>query len=94
MKPIKAVIFIITFVFLGFACKSPDMSDTWSDDQKTEWMDNCKKFMNDRGLEEDRAKDFCDCMLEKTSRKYTPEEAAQITEEEERKLWQECDYQW
>lgn len=94
MKAIKAAALIITFVFMGFACKSPDMSGTWSEDQKTEWMDSCMKFMSDRGVKEKQAKDFCDCMFEKTSRKYTPDEAAQINEDEERKLWQECDYQW
>jgi hypothetical protein len=33
-------------------------------------------------------------MFEKTSDKYTPEEAEGITAEEERKLWNECDYNW
>jgi hypothetical protein len=33
-------------------------------------------------------------MYEKTSDKYTPEEAENITADEERKLWNECDYSW
>jgi len=32
--------------------------------------------------------------LKKTSEKYTPEEAVKITPEQERQLWQECDYDW
>ncbi len=52
------------------------------------------KFMETNEVEEKNATDFCDCMLEKTSEKYTPAEAAKITEEEERKLWESCDYTW
>jgi hypothetical protein len=33
-------------------------------------------------------------MLEKTSDKYTPEEAAKIDLKGEQELWQDCDYQW
>jgi hypothetical protein len=33
-------------------------------------------------------------MLEKTSESYTPEEAANITREEEQKIWEKCDYRW
>ena len=75
-------------------CDNNSKADTWNEDQKKEWTDNCMKFMEQNGVEEKNAVDFCDCMLEKTSEKYTPEEAAKITEEEERKLWEGCDYTW
>lgn len=75
-------------------CNKDSKADTWSKDQKAEWTTKCKGFMNTNGVEGKNATDFCDCMLEKTSEKYTPEEAANITEEEERKLWESCDYSW
>lgn len=75
-------------------CQDKSKADTWNDQQKTEWTTKCKGFMKTNGVEEKNAEDFCDCMLEKTSEKYTPEEAASITEEEERKLWESCDYTW
>ncbi|MEI7896229.1 MAG: hypothetical protein WCJ26_04285 [bacterium] len=50
--------------------------------------------MDERGTAKTEAVGFCDCMLKKTSEKYTPQEAEKITAQEERKLWQECDFQW
>ena len=38
--------------------------------------------------------DHCDCMYKKTAKKYTPEEAYQLTVEQERKIWEACDYRW
>lgn len=89
----------ITFIFFGLflfavACESTSKADTWTDEQKTNWTNNCLKFMESREVEADQAKEFCDCMLTKTSEKYTPEEAVAITEDEESKLWESCDYQW
>lgn len=74
------------------ACNSKAKS--WSQEQKDKWTTSCMKFMSDRGVEQKNATDFCDCMLKKTSNKYTPEEAIKITPDQERQLWQECDYQW
>ncbi|MAZ93967.1 MAG: hypothetical protein CMF58_06055 [Lentimicrobiaceae bacterium] len=65
-----------------------------SEEQKSEWTNKCMKFMESNGTEERNATDFCDCMLKKTSEKYSPEQAASITAEEERKLWESCDYTW
>jgi len=94
MKSFKLL--LVTFGLLLFvgACNSDSKSDTWDKDQKAKWTSNCMKFMKDKGVEEKNAVDFCDCMLEKTSQNYTPEEAVNITEEEERKLWNSCDYDW
>jgi len=87
---IEALGFILFVSFTG--CNSKAKS--WSQEQKDKWTKSCMEFMNDRGVSENDAIGFCDCMLKKTSDKYTPEEAVKITPEEERKLWQECDYQW
>ena len=106
MKIIKLL--IVTFGFLVFAgacnsdskaekkapAKKEKAADTWNDEQKAKWTKSCMEFMETNGVEKRNAVDFCDCMLKKTSEKYTPEEAAKITEEEERKLWDSCDYDW
>jgi len=95
MKIIKLLFASLIIVAFISACDCQDSkADTWSTDQKTEWTKKCKDFMKTNGVEDKNADDFCDCMLEKTSEKYTPEEAAKITEEEERKLWESCDYTW
>ncbi len=92
---------IINLLFVAFglllitgSCNCDSKADTWSDEQKAEWTKSCKEFMKTNGVEDKNAVDFCDCMLEKTSKEYTPDEAAKITEEEERKLWESCDYTW
>jgi len=94
MKKFFTVITAFGFILLmGFTgCNSKAKS--WSQEQKDKWTTSCMKFMNDRGVEKKDAAGFCDCMLKKTSDKYTPEEAVKITPEEERQLWQQCDYQW
>lgn len=90
----------ITFIFFGLfiftiACDSPSSkADSWNEEQKTNWTNNCLKFMESREVDANQAIEFCDCMLTKTSEQYSPEEAAAITEDEERKLWESCDYQW
>ncbi len=95
MKFTKLLMISAIIVFLaGSCCDNSSKADTWNEDQKKEWTDKCMKFMETNEVEEKNATDFCDCMLEKTSEKYTPAEAAKITEEEERKLWESCDYTW
>ena len=93
----KILIFLLSIVLLaGIAsCKhKAKEKSTWSDAQKTKWKTQCKQLLGGKGLYKKDADALCDCMLNKTSEKYTPEEASKITTEEERKLWQECDYQW
>ncbi len=94
MKKLKFFIPALGFLLLvGFAgCNSKAKS--WSQEQKDTWTKSCMKFMNDRGVAQKDAADFCDCMLKKTSDKYTPEEAVKITPDEERQLWQQCNYSW
>lgn len=83
---------LITLV-MGFSgCNSK--ADTWSKDQKAKWTESCMSFMSERGVAQKDAASFCDCMLSKTSEKYTPEEAAKITPEENQDIWKQCDYQW
>jgi len=76
------------------ACNTNSNADKWSSEQKAAWTQNCMEFMAQQGVDDKDATGFCDCMLTKTSEKYTPEEAAAINEADERKLWEECDYSW
>ncbi len=94
MKTIKLLFVSLGLLFFIGECNCESKSDKWSSEQKATWTKSCMTFMENNGVEEKNAVDFCDCMLDKTSEKYTPEEAAKITEEEERKLWQSCDYDW
>ena len=94
MKITKLLFISIIIIAFASACNCDSKADTWTKEQKTEWTNNCKTFMKTNGVEEQNAVDYCDCMLEKTSENYTPEEAVNITEDEERKLWESCDYTW
>jgi hypothetical protein len=94
MKMIRLLLVTFGLLLFAGACNCDSKADTWDNDQKAKWTKSCMTFMETKGVEEKNAVDFCDCMLEKTSEKYTPEEAANITEDEERKLWESCDYDW
>jgi hypothetical protein len=89
---IPALAMLFSVILAG--CNSNSKAKSWSPEQKEQWTTSCLKFMDERGTPKNQAVDFCDCMLKKTSEKYTPQEAEKITPQEERKLWQECDYQW
>ena len=94
MKTIRLLLVTIGLLLFAAACNSESKADTWNEDEKAKWTKSCMTFMETNGVEEKNAVDFCDCMLKKTSEKYTPKEAANITEDEERKLWESCDYDW
>lgn len=94
MKIIRIALMVTGILFFTAACNCDSKGSSWSADQQKEWKSNCMKFMTTKGVEEPNAVDFCDCMYEKTSEKYTPDEAKNITSEEEGKLWSECDYSW
>lgn len=84
----------VAIVGVFSACQTNSKADTWSADQQKEWKKSCMTLLLDNGVEKSVAEDRCDCMFEKTSEKYTPEEAAKIDIKQEKKLWEECDYSW
>ena len=94
MRLVKTFALLAGFILMVSACTSDSKADSWNDEQKEQWTKKCLSFMEAQEVDQAKAEDFCDCMLQKTSENYTPEEAAKITEEEERKLWESCDYQW
>jgi len=93
-EKLLAILLLIIFSAGIESCKHKSKESTWSDVQKTKWKTECQQLLIKREVSKKDAIDFCDCMLKKTSEKYTPAEVIKISTEEERKLWQECDYQW
>jgi hypothetical protein len=71
-------------------------SSTWTQDQKDTWLKDCNDKFVANADPEDKAnlESLCTCMLEVTARDYTPEEAKSISEDEERKLLENCNYNW
>ena len=94
MKKVKFLMLAIGFLFVIAACNVNSKSDTWSKEQEAKWKEGCMELMMENNIPNREAEGVCDCIFEKTSEKYTPEEAANITEEEEQKIWQACDYQF
>lgn len=94
MRTIRLTMGIIVLLFVVAACNCDSKADTWTDNDKAKWTTSCMEFMETNGVEKLNAVDYCSCMLDKTSKNYTPEEAVNITTEEERKLWESCDYSW
>jgi hypothetical protein len=95
MKTIKHFLFLGILLITVASCSNPNSkSSTWSDQQKTQWKEKCMELLIESEVPRADAESTCDCMLEKTSEKYTPEEAAKIDLKGEQELWQDCDYQW
>lgn len=90
----KNLIYLIGIIGFLSSCNSNSKADTWSADQQDKWKNDCMELLLSNGVNKPVAADHCDCIFKKTSEKYTPEEAANITTEEERKIWEECDYSW
>lgn len=91
----KGITLVLSFsMMLIMACSSNKTVAPWTEDQKSTYAVNCQKFLVERNVDTADATSFSECMLEKTSSKYTFEEATNLTDDQARKLWQECDYQW
>jgi hypothetical protein len=95
MNKIKYLLVLVSFILVAGCCNNTDSkSDTWSDEQKAEWTQDCLKMLEANQTFKGVAEDVCDCILTKTSESYTPEEAAKLTREDEQKIWEKCDYSW
>lgn len=69
----------------------------WSEADQEKWLNNChESFVNKATDKEEKAllEDLCDCMLKVTSRKYTVEEAQNMTEDQMRQLFNDCNYSY
>lgn len=97
MKKLKLIALLLGILFIAAACNSGpknSKADSWSEQQEQTWKENCLKLLKENGTSEGPAKEFCDCMFEKTSEMYTPEEAAGLTTKQEQEIWDKCDYNW
>jgi thiamine biosynthesis lipoprotein ApbE len=86
------VISAMILIILGACSQSK-----WSKEDEEKWMKNCRETFVDQSVnEEEKAQleDLCDCMLKLTSRKYTVQEAQNLTEEQERSLLNDCNYSY
>lgn len=88
------LIMLIGFLSFVLSCNSSSKSNTWTAEQQMKWKTECNELLVGHGTTKDVAADYCDCMFQKTSEKYTPDEAAVLTAEQERKIWEECNYSW
>ena len=93
MKNRISAIAIVALLVLA-ACNSNSRSKAWTADQEKQWKTECAQTLADKGVPDADAIDFCDCMYEKTSEKYTPAEAGDLTIKQEQEIWEECDYSW
>jgi len=94
MKKLMNLILFVAVISVFSACQTHSKANTWSADQQKEWKKSCTNLLMENGVDKAVAKDRCDCMFEKTSEKYTPDEAAKIDLKQEKELWDECDYSW
>lgn len=88
----KIKILIIALFLLGGCSQSK-----WSETDQENWLKNCRETFVDQATDkEDKAnlEDLCDCMLKVTSRKYTVEEAQNLTEDQMRRLFNDCNYSY
>lgn len=91
-KLAKIKILIISLMFL-LACSQ----SKWSEADQEKWLKNCRETFVDKATDKEekaQLEDLCDCMLEVTSRKYTVEEAQNLTEEQMRQLFNNCNYSY
>lgn len=93
MKNRISAIAVLALLVLS-ACNSNSKAKAWTADQEKQWKTECVQMLVDNGVPDADAKDFCDCMYDKTSAKYTSAEAAALTIDQEQEIWEECDYSW
>ena len=94
MRTLFFSIALLVLTTFALSCVRNSKADTWSADQEQKWKTECKMLLISNGESDATADDYCDCIFEKTSQKYTPEEAANLTVDQERTIWDECDYSW
>lgn len=69
----------------------------WSEADQEKWLKNCRETFVEKATDKEekaQLEDLCDCMLKLTSRKYTVEEAQNMTEDQMRQLFNDCNYSY
>ena len=92
----KNVLLIMMIGVLSFitSCNSSPKTKSWSAEQEKKWKTECTDLLTGHGTTKAEAEGYCDCMFQKTAEKYTPAQAAKLTAEQERKIWEEFAYSW
>jgi len=90
----KSLFIFLTFLFL-LACDTSTKEESWSEEQKENYVNNCLAgFGEVPATEERNVEALCDCMLELLMRDFTPEEAKNISMDEQREILSNCNYSW
>ena len=92
IRLIKTGIAVISLILIHGCSQSK-----WTDEEEENWMKNCREtfVINATDEEEKRQlEDLCDCMLKVTSRKFSAEEAKNLSVDQERRLMNDCNYSY
>ncbi len=90
----KFLTIFITLLLL-FACDTSTKEASWSEEQKKNYVNNCLAGFGDVPAPEERnVEALCDCMLKLLMRDFTPEEAKNISMDEQREILANCNYSW
>mgnify|MGYP001042379030 CR=1 FL=1 len=90
----KAVTLLLSILLL-ISCDTSTKEASWSEEQKENYVNNCLAGFGEVPKTEERnVEALCDCMLELLMRDYTPEEAENITMDEQREILTNCNYNW
>lgn len=91
MKKYSTIIIALFGLLLFSACEN-----TWSSEDKDQFHEACMSTAKDQGLTDDKAKQMCDCRLEKIMEKYPNvndfmEHIADVqTDQEIQKCWDDA----
>ncbi|MGK7393182.1 MAG: hypothetical protein ACNS62_01370 [Candidatus Cyclobacteriaceae bacterium M3_2C_046] len=86
---------LMIFSFISLSCETDTKEEFWNEQQMENYRQRCYAGFQEADPQElDEAKNLCDCMLEEIMEDYTPEEAENITEEEQLQILTDCNYNW
>ena len=88
-------IFPFLMMILVMSCDTDTKEELWSEQQKQEWVERCNQgFIDVPEGEKKAVANLCDCMLEEIMEDYSPEEAADLSQDQVRKVLLDCNYNW
>lgn len=86
---------IIFSIITLWACNHETKEDSWSEAQKENYLTRCEEGFVDAKPDEERAiEGLCECMLEEIMEEHTPEQAKNITPDQQRQILVNCNYNW
>lgn len=84
---------VLSFSLL-FSCGGGE-TENWNDNQKKAVNERCLTMLAAGNSSTDgTVENFCDCLTDKTVENYTPSEAEGLTDNDYKKLLEDCSYSW